>query len=159
MWVKLDEYEFAAPFVQSLTAVTIWPTLTRKQRELVAACRVEVDPNAVFPNRHKAILDHLVNEPKATLRSLQAKGVVDERGVLTVPGIYTALWNQLDRDLERKAKRCTGSPTPPTPASSAPSPDGAPSAAPNQTSPATTSAHNHPHSTGSCTATGQREGS
>lgn len=151
MWVKLAEYKFAPPFAQSLTAVTIWPTLTRKQRELVASCRVEVDPNAIFPNRHKVILDHLVNEPRATLRSLQAKGVVDERGVLTVPGIYTALWNQLDRDLERKAKRCAGSPTPPTPASSTPSNASAPSAAPNQASPAPGSHH----STGSSTKTEQ----
>ena len=158
MWVKLAEYKFAPPFAQSLTAVTIRPPLTRKQRELVASCRVEVDPNAIFPNRYKVILDHLVNAPKATLRSLQAKGVVDERGVLTVPGIYTALWNQLDRDLERKAKRCAGSPTPPTPASSAPSPAAAASAAPNHTSRAETSAPNHPHSTGSSTVTVQNVG-
>lgn len=54
-----------------------------------------------------------------------------------------------------EANQCAGSTTPPTLASSAPSPDGAASAAPNQASPAPGSHH----STGSSTKTVQREGS
>lgn len=104
-WVKLGEYEFASPLVQSLTAVSIWPQLTRKQRELVASCRVEIDPKAKFPNRHKVVVDKLVGQPARTLKSLEAKGVVDERGVLTVPGIYTALWNGVEHDEQRREQR------------------------------------------------------
>ena len=104
-WVKLSEYKFASPLVQSLTAVTVWPTLTAKQRRLVASCRVTVDPKAVFPDRHKVVIDQLVDEDPRTLRSLEAKDVVDERGVLTVVGIYTALWNQLEADELRRAER------------------------------------------------------
>lgn len=84
-WVKLDEYEFAAPFVRLLRAVTIW---------------VDSDQQVV------------------------------------------------------EANQCAGSTSPPTLASSAPSPAAAPSAAPNQTSPAPGSHH----STGSSTKTVQSEG-
>jgi hypothetical protein len=91
-----------APIIQALTAATIWPTLSRTQRELVAACRKTVDPNAEYPKKYRVGVDALEGAPKATLRSLRRKGVVDERGWLTVVGIYTALWNFLERD---KAKR------------------------------------------------------
>jgi hypothetical protein len=104
-WVRLSDYVFASPLIQSLTAVTVWPRLTPKQRELVASCRVEVDPKAFFPNRYKVIVDKLVGQPLRTRVSLEAKDVVDERGVLTIDGIYTALWNQLEHDLDKKAAK------------------------------------------------------
>lgn len=104
-WVKLGEYEFASPIVQALTAITMWPRLTRKQRELVASCRVEINPKAKFPGRHKVIVDRLVDQPARTLKSLESKGIVDERGVLTIDGIYTALWNGLEGDERKRARR------------------------------------------------------
>jgi hypothetical protein len=103
-WIRLDEWKADSAIVQSLTAVHIWPTLTQKQRHLVAACRIEVDPKAVWPNRYKVRIDGIQASP-ATMRSLERKSIVDYRGHLTVVGIYTALWNQLENDEKRRAER------------------------------------------------------
>lgn len=103
--VNVTEWKADSPLVMSLTAVTVWPTLTQKQRNLVAACRVEVDAKAKFPDRHKVDIDRLKGESPRTLKSLEAKGVVDATGRLTVPGIYTALFNQADADERRRAER------------------------------------------------------
>lgn len=104
-WVRLSEWKTDPPIVQVFTAFHLWPRLTRKQRQLVASCREEVNSAAQWPDRYKVVIDKLTGQPAATLRSLQAKGVVDERGCLTIPGIYTALWNQLDADADRRARR------------------------------------------------------
>ncbi len=102
-WVRLSDWKADPPIVQSLTSVHIWPTLTPKQRTLVASCRETVDETLPWPDRYKVIVDRLKGESPRTLRSLESKGVVDERGVLTIPGIYTALWNRLDDEREAKA--------------------------------------------------------
>lgn len=106
-WVRLDEWKPDSAIVQSLTAVSIWPMLTPKQRELVAACRTVNNPKAEWQNKYKIQLDGVkaAGASKATLASLEAKGIVDERGMLTIPGIYTALWNQLEHDKDRQAER------------------------------------------------------
>lgn len=103
--VKLSEWKADSPLVMSLTAVTVWPTLTAKQRNLVASCRIEVDGKAKFPDRYKVDIDRLKGESPRTLKSLETKGVVDDTGRLTVTGIYTALFNQVDADERRRASR------------------------------------------------------
>ncbi|OBG32388.1 hypothetical protein [Mycolicibacter heraklionensis] len=106
-WVSLKGWVADPPFVQSLIAVTVWPKLTKRQRVLVASCRDTIDPEAEFPAKYRIAVDRLADAPSKTLTSLQLKGVVDEFGRLTVPGIYTALWNQLERDQERREARAS----------------------------------------------------
>lgn len=97
--VSLSVWRADAPIVQSLTAATVWPTLTRHQRALVASCRETVDPAAAdFYGRYRVVLDRLAGQPARTLASLRAKGVLDDRGNLTADGIYTALWHRLGRE-------------------------------------------------------------
>lgn len=104
-WFNLDRWKADSPIVQSLTAVSIWPTLTAHQRVIVAGCRETVDPDAEGIAKYRVLIDGLVSESGRTLASLAAKGVVDERGCLTDVGVYTALWNQLDRDKQRRERR------------------------------------------------------
>lgn len=104
-WVDLATWKADAPIVQALTAATVWPTLTERQRELVASCRSVVNPRAKWPRNYSIEINRLKTLPMASRKSLERKGVVDEFGRLTVPGIYTALWNQLDADYARKARK------------------------------------------------------
>lgn len=103
--ILLSEWVPDSAITQALTASMLWPKLTPAQRKLVASCRVEVDPKAEWPNRDKVIVDKLTGLSARTLKSLEAKGIVDERGVLTINGIYTALWHQLEYDEKRAAER------------------------------------------------------
>lgn len=103
-WVRLADWKADPPITQALIAASVWASLTPRQRELVAACRIINDPNAEWPDKYKVQLDGIKAAPK-TMKSLEAKQVIDEHGNLTIPGIYTALWNHLERDKERRSAR------------------------------------------------------
>lgn len=90
----------AAPLiVQVLTAVTLWPQLTPTQRGILTGClrkRTAAEPytGPCAPESRVAqyIVDPRLPElPARTLASLQRKGIADDRGLLTLDGVYTAL--------------------------------------------------------------------
>ena len=93
----IRKFKAAPLIVQLLTALDVWPTLTPKQRDIVASCRMDRPEDCPYdgdlPSTARDIVDpRLPGMPVRTLESLQRKGVADDRGLLTDRGVYTALW-------------------------------------------------------------------
>lgn len=77
--------------VQILTAYDVWPKLTPKQREVLTAQREVRNPNAKLASDMYTVIAR-VTAPPRTMASLTRKGVVDERGILTLAGAYAVLY-------------------------------------------------------------------
>ena len=77
--------------VQILIAYDIWPKLTPKQRDVLTRQRKVRNPEAKVPSDRFLVIGEVKAAPR-TMASLKRKGVVDDRGHLTLSGAYTVLY-------------------------------------------------------------------